>query len=76
MENTDSFETNTVQKAVNLAKEYDRDIAKIFQGMGKKLPAPIVLMRKGKPPYLVGGNSRLMASRALGTKPKILAVRV
>lgn len=76
LENTDSFDTDSVQKAMQLAEEYDRDIASVIKGIGGDLPAPIVLIKKGEPPYLIGGNTRLMASRALGAKPKFLIVRV
>jgi hypothetical protein len=34
------------------------------------------LIKKGEPPYLIGGNTRLMASRAFGAKPKVLMIRV
>ena len=76
LENTDSYDTDTVKKADALAREYNRDIASVFDGMGKELPSPIVLLRDGEPPYLVGGNTRLMASRALGHTPKVLLVRM
>lgn len=76
LRNSDSYGTNTVEEADALAREYNRDIANVFDGMGKELPAPIVLLRKGKRPYLVGGNTRLMASRAFGITPKVLIVRM
>ena len=40
---------------------------------GGTLPAPIVLMQNNEP-YLVGGNTRLMVSRAMGVQPMILKV--
>jgi hypothetical protein len=76
LENTDSYDTDTFEKADALAREYDRGIAKVVKGMGGTLPAPIVLFRKGEPPYLVGGNTRLMAARAFGAKPQVLALRL
>jgi hypothetical protein len=76
LENTDSYDTDTVKKADRLAQEYNRDIASVFDGMGKELPSPLVIFREGEPPYLVGGNTRLMASRALGHTPKVLAIRL
>ncbi len=41
----------------------NRDHAKIFSGLenGEELPAPIVLFCNDHPPYLIGGNTRLMA---------------
>lgn len=76
LENTDSFDTDTYAKVDAKARKYDRDIAWTLRRMGDTLPASIVLFRKGKAPYLVGGNTRLMASRALGAKPKVLALHV
>lgn len=75
LQNSDSWESDTVDEANGRAYDYDRDIASVFEGMGKELPAPIVLMHKNTP-YLIGGNTRLMASRALGVRPKVLMVRV
>lgn len=75
LQNADSWESDTVDEANGRAYDYDRDIARVFEGMGKELPAPIVLMHKGTP-YLIGGNTRLMASRALGIRPEVLTVRV
>jgi len=74
LKNSDSWESDTVDEANGRAYDYDRDIASVFEGMGKELPAPIVLMHKGTP-YLIGGNTRLMASRALKVRPKVLMVR-
>lgn len=76
LENTDSYDTDTLEKADKLAEQYDRNIPWTLQRMGGELPAPIVLLRKGKPPYLIGGNTRLMISRALGAKPQVLTLRV
>jgi hypothetical protein len=75
LKNSDSWESDTVDEANGRAYDYDRDIASVFEGMGKELPAPIVLMHKNTP-YLIGGNTRLMASRALKVRPKVLMVRV
>lgn len=75
LENTDSYDTDTVGKAQKLSKKYNRDIASVLNGMGKELPAPIVLIHKGTP-YLIGGNTRLMASRSIGAKPKVLMIRI
>lgn len=76
LENTDSCGPLTVEEATRLAHNYGRDIAQVLAGLttGADLPAPVVLFRKTAQPYLVGGNTRLMASRALGHTPKVLAI--
>lgn len=77
LQNTDSWKTGKT-KAHRLAKEYGRDIKPIMHGLkhGSKMPAPIVLHRKGEDPYLVAGNTRLMAARASKIRPKVLHVRL
>jgi hypothetical protein len=78
MDNTDSHGTDTVRKANKKAKEYGRDIGSIHKALksGTSLPAPIVLHRKGEKPYLIGGNTRLMAARAHGHQPRVLKVHL
>lgn len=77
LQNTDSWKTGK-GKAHRLAKEYGRDIKPIVHGIkhGSKMPAPIVLHRKGEDPYLVAGNTRLMAASASKIRPKVLHVRL
>jgi hypothetical protein len=77
LRNTDSYKA-TRSDAHHAAKRYGRDVKKIFHGLknGHKLPAPIVLHRKGKAPYLVAGNTRLMAASASKVRPKVLHVRL
>ncbi len=55
-----------------------RDFERIEQGMkaGDTFPAPVVLYRENQPPYLIGGNSRLLGCRALGLRPTVLALRL
>ena len=43
---------------------------------GTSMPAPIVMKGDEDWYYLIGGNTRLMAARALGIRPKILLVDV
>lgn len=76
LDNTDSWETTTHKKVHEMGKKYDRDINSIVDGFNKgtSMPTPIVLHRKGKNPYLVGGNSRLMAARSMGIKPHVMHV--
>lgn len=77
LDNTDSWGIN-LRDARRLAKEFGRNIEKILKGFkdGRKMPAPIVLFREGERPYLIGGNTRLMAAHAVGINPKVFAVRM
>lgn len=73
LHNTDSWGTNTVRKANQKAKTYGRDIGQIHKGIkkGHSMPTPIVAKMPSGEHHLVGGNTRLMASRAHGIKPKV-----
>lgn len=71
--NTDSWETDTLDKVAKLAKEYGRDYKSILKGFGdeKDMPAPMIIKKNNK--YeLIGGNTRLMVARALGIRPKVI----
>jgi AAA+ ATPase superfamily predicted ATPase len=73
MKNTDSWNINNIEKAEKLSKLYDRNIDEIINGFknNQSIPAPIVVISKGIP-YLVAGNTRLMAARAMKIRPMIL----
>jgi len=75
-QNTDSFSVSTLEEVIRLARGYNKDFASILRGMASAVPAPIVLLRKGEPPYLIAGNTRLMVARVLGRTPKVLMVRL
>ena len=76
LENTDSNQINDLKQAEKLAISYGKgfDLVKNQIIVDKKIEAPIVLYRKRKPPYLIGGNTRLMMLKALGIQPMIWAV--
>lgn len=76
MENTDSWQTTNIDTVQQLGIEYERDVDQLVQAMkqGKTLPAPLVLIKPDGVPYLVGGNTRLMVSRALGIRPKVFLI--
>ena len=77
MENTDSIGDWTKDEVIeNIGS--NRDHARIFHGIenGEDMPAPIVLFRNGESPYLIGGNTRLMACKALGIRPVVLAIHM
>lgn len=75
--NTDSWKLDK-KAAAKHAETYGRDIKRVYKGFkaGDKIPAPIVLHRPGKRPYVVAGNTRLMAASATGIRPKVLHVRL
>ena len=78
MVNTDSNEVFSIAEAEAKAELYGRDIARVFRGMTSHaiLPAPIVLVRGDERPYLVSGNTRLMAARVLNVRPKVWLIRM
>lgn len=78
MENTDSWQTTNMDTVQQLGIEYERDVDQLVQAMkqGKTLPAPLVLIKPDGVPYLVGGNTRLMVSRALGIRPKVFLIKL
>lgn len=55
-----------------------RNARRIFSGLRRKdaLPVPMVLLRRGQKPYLIAGNTRLMACRALGITPVVLFINL
>ena len=78
MENTDSWDIKDLEAARRYAEEYGKDIENIIDGFkkGKELPAPIVLIKDDKVPYLIAGNTRLMVAKALKVVPKVVIVRI
>lgn len=74
LENSDSYGVKSEEDARVLAETYSRDIDSIFEAIEKdsQLPAPIVLLRSNHPPYLIAGNTRLMAARAKKINPDVL----
>lgn len=76
LENTDSNKIDNIEDIKVLTTKYSKDFDLIHNKIivDKKIEAPIVLYRKRKPPYLIGGNTRLMILKSLGIKPMIWAV--
>jgi hypothetical protein len=76
LENSDSWKIESMQEAEHLANLRDKDLASIVGAIsqGRSLPSPIVLLQVGGPPYLIAGNTRLMAARALGENPVVYYV--
>jgi hypothetical protein len=59
-----------------LAVKYNKDFDNVYNQItvDKKIEAPIVLYRKRKPYYLIGGNTRLMILKSLGLKPMVWVI--
>ena len=76
LENTDSWETTSVKSLAEKADEYGRDWRRVVDGLttGVQMPRSIVLKKPDGTFTLVGGNTRLMAMRALGIKPEVMVV--
>lgn len=78
LENTDSWGTKKMKHVKKLSKEYGKDYKSVKKGYkrGASMAAPMVVHRKGKNPYLVGGNTRLMVARAKRVKPHVVHVNL
>ena len=76
LENTDSNKVDNIEDIQKLAVKYGKDFDNVRNQIivDKKIEAPIVLYRKRKPPYLVGGNTRLMILKSMGIQPMIWAI--
>ena len=75
LDNSNSSDCFCLAEAEARAKLHGRDddLARITTGMiqHKIFPAPVILTRGEKRPYLVSGNLRLLACRGLGIRPKV-----
>jgi len=74
LENTDSYEVNSLDDAIQLATEYGKDYKSTLDAIkaDKTINPPMVLNYDKDKYYLVGGNTRLMFYKALGKIPKVL----
>lgn len=74
IDNTDSYNTLTLEDARKMADGYDRDWRSIKKAYDEKgtLPAPIILMKADGSLYCVGGNTRLMIARVYRDTPLVL----
>jgi hypothetical protein len=77
LKNTDSNEINSIEDIQKLAIKYHKNFNRVYDQIviDKKIEAPIVLYRKRKAPYLIGGNTRLMTIKSLGLKPIVWAIQ-
>jgi len=74
LENSDSYEVNSLDDAIKLAIEYSKDYKPTLDAIkaDKTINPPMVLNYDKDKYYLVGGNTRLMFYKALGKTPKVL----
>lgn len=77
LNNTDSWDeqSKNMEYVEKIAKQEEKDLPSIIDGIKSgSIPAPIVLQKDGK--YeLIGGNTRLMAARALKIRPRVLMIK-
>jgi len=70
LENTDSYDINSEEEAIELANYYGKDIKSILAA--EKTPPALILQYSPNKYYLVGGNTRLMVARAKGINPQVI----
>ena len=74
LENSDSYDINSLEDAIELATEYGKNWKPTLDAVksNKNINPPLVLNYDKDKYYLVGGNTRLMFTKALGKIPKVL----
>jgi cytidyltransferase-like protein len=74
LENSDSYEVNSLDDAIKLATGYNKDFDSTLAAIkaDKTIDPPMVLNYDKNKYYLVAGNTRLMFYKALGKIPKVL----
>jgi hypothetical protein len=70
LENTDSYDINSEEEAIELAQHYGKDYQSILSA--KKTPPALILQYSPNKYYLIGGNTRLMFARAKGENPNVI----
>jgi hypothetical protein len=74
LENTDSYDINSEEEAIELARHYGKDIQSILAA--EKTPPALILQYSPNKYYLVGGNTRLMVARAKGINPQVILATI
>ena len=74
LENTDSYQVTSLDDAIKAAKGYGKNWKPTLDAIknGTIIDPPMILNYDKTKYYLVGGNTRLMFYKALGTTPKVL----
>ena len=70
LENTDSYDINSEEEAIELAQHYGKDYQSILSA--EKTPPALILQYSPNKYYLIGGNTRLMFARAKGENPQVI----
>ena len=70
LENTDSYDVNSEEEAIELAQHYGKDYKSILAA--EKTPPALILQYSPNKYYLIGGNTRLMFARAKGINPQVI----
>jgi hypothetical protein len=70
LENTDSYDINSEEEAIELAQYYGKDYKSIMSA--EKTPPALILQYSPNKYYLIGGNTRLMFARAKGINPQVI----
>lgn len=81
LDNSESYGVTTVDMLIEVARTYNRDVERILAAFRRRkglvcMAAPILLERHGYRPYLIAGNTRLCACRALRVTPQVLLATV
>lgn len=70
LENTDSYDINSEEEAIELAQYYGKDYKSIMAA--EKTTPALILQYSPNKYYLVGGNTRLMFARVKGINPQVI----
>jgi hypothetical protein len=70
LENTDSYDINSEEEAIELAQHYGKDYQSIMSA--ESLPPAIILQYSPNKFYLIAGNTRLMFARVKGINPQVI----
>jgi len=78
LQNTQMREVSSVEDLDRIGKENNKDFEGIKKGIeaGSQFNAPIVVQREGESPWLVAGNTRLVAAAAYGITPEVWYVKI
>jgi hypothetical protein len=76
LQNTDSWdlEKGDIQKARELAIGYEKDFDYALKSVKEGFYNPPLIIKENEAYTLIGGNTRLMACKVLGIRPKVLLV--